>query len=235
MTSGPGWFEDPNDPRRVRWWDGTQWTESTNPAPLASIATQPPLQQPIRGRYRWVLITVLAALSTVAVVAVLAGYLTHTQDSVEPGPDKPSLSVAGSPPSNAATRSRTPTASPSQQSRPDTSSQTTPQTPESPLEVALEPGTKMCQLGANAGAVYYLYLISKDALDFSACNNSPSVEADGYSIVGDPAFGPSVDVRCHIDPGGYMNNAVGTVYSSSEPANLREALEFCGNVGGYGP
>lgn len=66
-------------------------------------------------------------------------------------------------------------------------------------------------------------------------HNSPSVEADGYFIVGDPAFGPNVDVRCRIDPGGYMNNAVGTVYSSLEPANLQEALVLCGNVGGYGP
>ncbi|MEY1676072.1 DUF2510 domain-containing protein [Gordonia sp. ABKF26] len=74
MTSGPGWFEDPDDPRRVRWWDGTQWTESTNPARPASIVTQPPLPQPITGRYRWVLVTVLAVLSTVAIVAFLAGY-----------------------------------------------------------------------------------------------------------------------------------------------------------------
>lgn len=93
----------------------------------------------------------------------------------------------------------------------------------------------MCQLGASTGAVYYLYLISKNVLDFSACNNSPTIDADGYSIVGNPAFGPNVDVRCYVDPGGYMNDALGAVYSSSEPANLQEALEFCRNVGGYGP
>ena len=92
----------------------------------------------------------------------------------------------------------------------------------------------MCQLGESTGTVYYLYLISKADLDFSACNNAPTIREDGYSIPGNPAYGPDVDVRCYIDPGGYMNNAIGVVYSSSEPANLREALEFCRNVGGYG-
>ncbi len=37
MTDGsapvPGWYEDPQDPGRLRWWDGNGWTESTHVLP----------------------------------------------------------------------------------------------------------------------------------------------------------------------------------------------------------
>ena len=32
MTAqGEGWFADPQDTSRLRWWDGTRWTEHTHP------------------------------------------------------------------------------------------------------------------------------------------------------------------------------------------------------------
>lgn len=34
-TSGEGWFADPQDPSRLRWWDGARWTEHTHPLPTA--------------------------------------------------------------------------------------------------------------------------------------------------------------------------------------------------------
>ncbi|MGJ9404563.1 DUF2510 domain-containing protein [Arthrobacter sp. KK5.5] len=34
----PGWYQQPNDPSILRWWDGVQWTEHTQSAPPA---TQP--------------------------------------------------------------------------------------------------------------------------------------------------------------------------------------------------
>lgn len=30
-TSGEGWFADPQDGQRLRWWDGSAWTEHTHP------------------------------------------------------------------------------------------------------------------------------------------------------------------------------------------------------------
>jgi hypothetical protein len=39
-----GWHQDPSDPARLRWWDGAQWTEHTQPMPPtgpASSGTQP--------------------------------------------------------------------------------------------------------------------------------------------------------------------------------------------------
>lgn len=40
----PGWFTDPEDPTRTRWWDGAQWTEHLMPAsvPPGSSPTPPP-------------------------------------------------------------------------------------------------------------------------------------------------------------------------------------------------
>ncbi|TWH63209.1 uncharacterized protein DUF2510 [Rhodococcus rhodochrous J38] len=47
----PGWHSDPRDPRLVRWWDGQQWTDATQPAsgaipPVAPGATRSPQPQP---------------------------------------------------------------------------------------------------------------------------------------------------------------------------------------------
>jgi hypothetical protein len=37
-----GWYQDPQDPKVVRWWDGTQWTSQTQPAPPAAPPPPPP-------------------------------------------------------------------------------------------------------------------------------------------------------------------------------------------------
>ncbi len=48
MTDGPppaGWFEDPQDPTMIRWWDGSQWTDHVAPAappPVPREASVPP-------------------------------------------------------------------------------------------------------------------------------------------------------------------------------------------------
>ena len=36
----PGWYIDPGDRRRQRWWDGTAWTEHVTPDPASSEAAQ---------------------------------------------------------------------------------------------------------------------------------------------------------------------------------------------------
>lgn len=45
-TSGSvpaGWYEDPENPGRMRWWDGNQWAEAqTPPPPPAPSSMQPP-------------------------------------------------------------------------------------------------------------------------------------------------------------------------------------------------
>ena len=34
----PGWYQDPLNPDRQKWWDGTAWTDYT--APLGSAASE---------------------------------------------------------------------------------------------------------------------------------------------------------------------------------------------------
>jgi len=36
-----GWYADSEDPGLIRWWDGTQWTSNTRPAPTAEPASDP--------------------------------------------------------------------------------------------------------------------------------------------------------------------------------------------------
>ncbi|MEO7373742.1 MAG: DUF2510 domain-containing protein [Terrimesophilobacter sp.] len=39
---GPGWYEDPQDAKLVRWWDGTRWTEhSHDRAPQSAPVPDP--------------------------------------------------------------------------------------------------------------------------------------------------------------------------------------------------
>ncbi|MFI7587627.1 DUF2510 domain-containing protein [Spongisporangium articulatum] len=40
------WFPDPNDPTRLRYWDGERWTEHTAPLPAAAPAATPPAAAP---------------------------------------------------------------------------------------------------------------------------------------------------------------------------------------------
>ncbi|UKE98278.1 DUF2510 domain-containing protein [Paenarthrobacter nicotinovorans] len=46
MTAAPGWYPDPADPRCLRWWNGTGWTDRVGPP-----AFQPtPAQRPLLGK-----------------------------------------------------------------------------------------------------------------------------------------------------------------------------------------
>ncbi|MCK0441274.1 hypothetical protein MUG78_17890 [Gordonia alkaliphila] len=92
----------------------------------------------------------------------------------------------------------------------------------------LESGSRMCKLGSAPSDTLYLYLVSKVDLDFSACDNAPTVYQDGYSIF--DAY-PDVDRRCIIDPGPLLGRAIGAVYSA--PAASKSAYEFCELMGGY--
>jgi hypothetical protein len=65
---GEGWYADPQDARRLRWWDGQQWTGHTHhTAPLYTAPPRPDLPR------RWGLISVLTQLALVGMV-VVCGY-----------------------------------------------------------------------------------------------------------------------------------------------------------------
>ena len=49
MTNGtpaPGWYADPRDPGRVRWWNGSGWTGHTQPMPGSAPAAPTPAPAP---------------------------------------------------------------------------------------------------------------------------------------------------------------------------------------------
>lgn len=86
----PGWYSDPHDPTRHRWWDGAHWAEDTlpstlarsfeasvpAPAPTLRPATpreEPRRQRPGAGRIAIAVGTVAAAL--LGMVLVFSGLL----------------------------------------------------------------------------------------------------------------------------------------------------------------
>ena len=45
MTQASGWYDDPQDPSKLRYWDGVIWTEHTTPKQLPTLE-QPPVGMP---------------------------------------------------------------------------------------------------------------------------------------------------------------------------------------------
>ncbi|MFE4463475.1 DUF2510 domain-containing protein [Oerskovia sp. NPDC056781] len=84
MTYQPGWYPDPQDQRRVRWFDGNRWTEHWQPATVARPARPRTMSG---GTIALVVIGALVllvamVLVVVAVVAVLAGFADIVQGVV---------------------------------------------------------------------------------------------------------------------------------------------------------
>ncbi|GAA1409723.1 MULTISPECIES: DUF2510 domain-containing protein [Oerskovia] len=84
MTYQPGWYPDPQDQRRVRWFDGIRWTEHWQPG-----AVPPPARPRTMGGGTIALIVVGAIVLLVAmvvvvvvVVAVFAGFADIVQGVV---------------------------------------------------------------------------------------------------------------------------------------------------------
>ena len=64
-TSGEGWFADPQDASRLRWWDGTRWTEHTHATPGAQDFA-PPLPGWWSGVSSLLQVSLLASIATSA-------------------------------------------------------------------------------------------------------------------------------------------------------------------------
>jgi hypothetical protein len=48
-TPPQGWYEDPNDPSKLRYWDGSQWTERGTKAaadPSSAVSKSAPIELP---------------------------------------------------------------------------------------------------------------------------------------------------------------------------------------------
>lgn len=76
-TPGAGWYPDPTDQTRMRWWDGTAWSEQVQPRPAAVMAAKKRLP-----RWAWVGAGVVCFLLTGGIATAVIGDRTSTPASV---------------------------------------------------------------------------------------------------------------------------------------------------------
>jgi Domain of unknown function (DUF4328)/Protein of unknown function (DUF2510) len=86
----PNWYQDPQDPWRSRYWDGTRWTEHTHPHPLAAPTVAPVYRSLVTpARTLFVLFAVTLVLTVVALLSdwaelSLLGRMVEDPASVSP-------------------------------------------------------------------------------------------------------------------------------------------------------
>jgi hypothetical protein len=87
MVAPPGWYSDPGDPTRERWWDGRRWAGGPadgpgGPPPLANHRRR---AGPVPGRGQILWSFTLVAL--VALVALVVFWWSGGPARAEPGAD----------------------------------------------------------------------------------------------------------------------------------------------------
>ena len=86
----PGWYQDPSGPQgQKRWWDGTRWTEHTQPAPGGAPAFTAPAAAPSSGGSNALKIILIVlgvlALLTIGGCVACAALVGETANEVEQG------------------------------------------------------------------------------------------------------------------------------------------------------
>jgi hypothetical protein len=97
MDAPAGWYPDPRDPRRIRWWDGDGWTETTQPAPTGAVPT-PAVATAEPARRSPVLPLVVGVLALVLLAGAAAAILIGQRS----GPATGAAGTPGGAPSSAA-------------------------------------------------------------------------------------------------------------------------------------
>ncbi|MGL5819490.1 MAG: DUF2510 domain-containing protein [Phycicoccus sp.] len=107
-TPPPGWHADPHAPGRLRWWDGTRWTEHTHSAGEVAFGLDPRAAGQRRPAWRtWPVLTV-AVLVLVGSCTAALGTISPDEASLETtrSPSQPAVSGTTSTGSPTATRPR---------------------------------------------------------------------------------------------------------------------------------
>lgn len=85
-----GWYNDPEYPSQLRYWDGTRWTEHRSPAPTHDPVANGDSMAIVSGafamiRERWVTLLAIAGLGVSLAIAGLVLGLIGVSMSLEPG------------------------------------------------------------------------------------------------------------------------------------------------------
>lgn len=87
MQPPEAWYADPDDPTRLRWWDGRAWTGHTTPMPSSAGVTAAPYR-PAAGLARASIVLVaLMVVSEVALTAVSVPSYNRISDALSSGRD----------------------------------------------------------------------------------------------------------------------------------------------------
>lgn len=107
----PGWYPDPHDPSRSRYWDGAAWTEQSMAAEELASSTQPlpkmtpppsiptPSTPPSKAwwKRRWVQITAAAVVGFFAIGGIASALSPQTDAAKQGAGSTPASSVGSQP------------------------------------------------------------------------------------------------------------------------------------------
>lgn len=211
MSTPPGWYPDPQDQSRQRYWDGQQWTSALQERPKTSAV--------------WI----WAAVAGIAVIAVIVWFVFDPAGTPEStATSRPSGSVwdeqpASSPPPESPTASPTPSPTPSQA-----------QVVDCPTQPTVDPNDDMWSTGgltmtvpdgwSEATASVSIFLTNQDTATLSMSGSGwmsflevgVARASAGFS---DPATTAQQVIECHITSG-YFPGYTGHEVLSVEPTEV---------------
>ncbi|MDI9933151.1 DUF2510 domain-containing protein [Rhodococcus sp. IEGM 1354] len=212
-TPPPGWHPDPSEPGLIRYWDGTQWTEHTQPATgptaeeAAPIGATDPGQPARAGVPRAVKIVggIVAACVVMGVLAAVFGDDDPSDDSQAAAPSTTS-SAAAQKTFTPAPATTTPTAT----------TTVSPTTTTTTSAVAVPPPAPATYLSDPRCAPANQSLVDLVSSGFSesglTLTNGTVIDSGDYTYIGGTTLGATGGVENRSDVWVVAN---GTVYSST--------------------
>lgn len=197
----PGWYADPDGtPERLRWWDGTRWTENVHGGDEAATAAA----SRRRGPWPWVALVTVAGLVVAVGFGLSSGLLGRdsvlgTAGAVESGTPLPAPSTSRTPSAEPSLPQLPPVTPDARTSPPSFSPTPFPSIPATPVVVDPDPVCPPAVQGALSDGQLELRLPSKwvgvDGLTWLGCTQAATSPKQAASVTLGQSVLPTTDLQ----------------------------------------